>query len=207
MSKVLVIKAHPHVEESVSISVADHFIEKYQKLHPEDEIIIHDLYTEKVPPLNDTTMDAWKHQRNGEKLSSEEEEILTAHNKWLNEFLEADKYIFVNPMYNFFLPAEMKQYVDIIAVPRKTFKYTEKGPVGLLKNKKAFHIQTAGSVYHGTPLEKFDFGGKYLQLALQLFGVEDFESLYIEGVDQFQDQRNQIVAKAINDADKIVEKF
>lgn len=201
------IKAHPHVEESVSISVADHFMEKYQKLHPEDEIIIHDLYAEKVPPLNDTTMAAWKHQRNGEKLSPEEEEILTAHNKWLNEFLEADKYIFVNPMYNFFLPAELKQYIDIIAVPRKTFKYTEKGPVGLLKNKKAFHIQTAGSVYHGTPLEKFDFGGKYLQLALQLFGVEDFESLYIEGVDQFRDKREQIMEKAMNDADKIVEKF
>ena len=207
MAKVLVIKAHPHVEDSVSISVADYFIKKYQKLHPDDEIITHDLYAEEVPPLNDTTMEAWKHQRNDQPLSDEEQKVIAAHNQWLNEFLEADKYVFVNPMYNFFLPAEMKQYVDIIAVPRKTFKYTEKGPVGLLENKKALHIQTAGSVYHGTPLEKFDFGGTYLKLALKLFGVDDFTDLYIEGVDQFRDQRDTIKEKAMQDAAKIAEKF
>lgn len=108
MAKVLMIKAHPHVEESISISVGDYFIKEYQKLHPEDEIIIHDLFSEKVPPLNDLTMQAWKHQRNGQPLSDEEKDILEKHNQWLNEFLEADKYVFVNPMYNFFIPAEMK---------------------------------------------------------------------------------------------------
>ena len=35
MAKVLMIKAHPHVEESISISVGDYFIKEYQKLHPE----------------------------------------------------------------------------------------------------------------------------------------------------------------------------
>ena len=53
-------------------------------------------------------MQAWKHQRNGQPLSDEEKDILEKHNQWLNEFLEADKYVFVNPMYNFFIPAEMK---------------------------------------------------------------------------------------------------
>lgn len=207
MAKVLMIKAHPHVEESISISVSDYFIEEYQKLHPEDEIIIHDLFSEKVPPLNDLTMQAWKHQRNGQPLSDGEKDILEKHNQWLNEFLGADKYVFVNPMYNFFIPAEMKQYLDIIAVPRKTFKYTENGPVGLLENRKALHIQSAGSVYHGTDLEKFDFGGNYLKLALQLFGVTDFTSLYIEGVDQHFDQRQQIKADAMHDAAKIAKEF
>ena len=77
----------------------------------------------------------------------------------------------------------------------------------LLENKKALHIQTAGSVYHGTPLEKFDFGGTYLKLALKLFGVDDFTDLYIEGVDQFRDRRDTIKEKAMQDAAKIAEKF
>lgn len=207
MTKVLMIKAHPHTEESISISVGDYFIKKYKELNPEDEIIVRDLYAEKIPPLNDKTMSAWKHQREDQPLSAEEKQIIHEHNVWLNEFLEADKYVFVNPMYNFFLPAEMKQYMDIIAVPRKTFVYTKNGPVGLLKNKKALHIQTAGSVYENTPLEKFDFGKNYLKLALKLFGVSDFEGLYIEGVDQFSDQHNQIKQKAMQDADKIAERF
>lgn len=69
------------------------------------------------------------------------------------------------------------------------------------------HIQSAGSVYHGTDLEKFDFGGNYLKLALQLFGVTDFTSLYIEGVDQHFDQRQQIKADAMHDAAKIAKEF
>ena len=73
-------------------------------------------------------MKAWEHQRNGGSLSIEEQKTLAIHNQRLDEFLKADKYV---PMYNFFLPAEMKQYIDIIAVPRKTFKYTKEGPVGL----------------------------------------------------------------------------
>lgn len=207
MAKLLVIEAHPHIEDSMSVSVAEDFIRKYRSLHPSDDIEIRDLYAEKVPALNDLTMRAWKRQRGGQSLSSEEQKIIAEHNEWLNEFLEADKYVFVNPMYNFFLPAEMKQYVDIIAVPHKTFKYTDKGPVGLLQNKKALHIQTAGSVYHGTPLEEFDFGGAYLKLALKLFGVDNFIDLYIEGVDQFKEQRDTIKKKAMKDAEKIAETF
>lgn len=207
MVKVLVIEAHPHVTDSVSISIAKNFIQKYSALHPDDEIFIRDLYAEKIPALDDSTMEAWKHQRNGESLSGQEQKIIAEHNEWLNEFLTADKYVFVNPMYNFFLPAEMKQYIDIIAVPRKTFKYTKQGPIGLLKNKKALHIQTAGSVYHGTSLEKFDFGGTYLKLALQLFGVIDFTSFYVEGIDQFKERRDTIKAKAMQDIVKIAETF
>ena len=38
----------------------------------------------------------------------------------------------------------MKAYIDSIAVAGKTFKYTEQGPVGLLTDKKALHIQARG---------------------------------------------------------------
>lgn len=59
MSKVLVIKAHPHTDKSVSLTVGNAFVKAYQKSHPNDEIIIRDLYAnDGVPPLNDVTMSA-----------------------------------------------------------------------------------------------------------------------------------------------------
>ena len=81
-------------------------------------------------------------------MTGEEKTLLKRHEEWLAEFINADKYVFVNPMYNHFLPAEMKQYLDLTAVAHQTFKYTSKGPVDLLEGKKALHIQAAGSEYH-----------------------------------------------------------
>lgn len=64
--------------------------------------------------------------------------LLHRHEEYLEEFLSADKYVFVNPMYNGFVTAELKQYIDVIAVPRKLFRYTENGPIGLLEGKNHF---------------------------------------------------------------------
>ena len=125
------------------------FVDTYKATHPDDQIIIRDPYADGgVPPLNDLTMEAWRKQKFGEELSAEEQTLLQRHEEWLTEFINADKYVFINPMYNHFLPAEMKQCLDLTAVAHKTFKYTSKASVGLLKDKKAIHIQAASSEYH-----------------------------------------------------------
>ncbi|WP_010631732.1 NAD(P)H-dependent oxidoreductase [Sporolactobacillus vineae] len=56
-------------------------------------------------------------------------------------FISADKYVFINPMYNLFIPAEMKSYFDLVMQVLYTFEYTPEGnPQGVLKNKKAIHL-------------------------------------------------------------------
>ena len=133
MTTLLVIQAHPHTAQSLSLTVGKQFIDTYQATHPDDKVIIRDLYADGgVPPLNDQTMEAWRKQKFGEDLSVEEQALLKRHAEWLDEFIAADKYVFINPMYNHFLPAEMKQYLDLTAVAHKTFKYTSNGSVGLL---------------------------------------------------------------------------
>lgn len=49
-------------------------------------------------------------------MTDEEKQLLQHHAEWLAEFVSADKYVFINPMYNHFLPAEMKEYLDLTAV-------------------------------------------------------------------------------------------
>ncbi len=119
-----------------------------------------------------------------------------------------------------FLPAEMKQYLDLTAVAHKTFKYTPNGSVGLLEGKKAIHIQAAGSVYHAGGkwgIVKFlfrrlfkiksnessalmDLGDMYLTNMLKFYGVNQVEHVYIEGADAHADQREQILARALTEA-------
>ena len=55
------------------------------------------------------------------------------------QFVLADKYVFVTPMWNFSIPAILKTYLDAVAVSGKTFKYTKEGSVGLLTGKSIAH--------------------------------------------------------------------
>lgn len=225
---LLVIQAHPHIDNSLSLAVGKQFIDSYRESHPEDQIIIRDLYADGgVPPLNDLTMEAWRKQKFNEPLAKEEEQLLKQHEKWLDEIINADKYVFINPMYNHFLPAEMKQYLDLTAVAHKTFKYTSKGSVGLLKGKKALHIQAAGSEYHKSGkwgIIKFlfrkafgiqsnescalmDLGDTYLTNMMKFYGINNVQKLFIEGADAHRDQRQVILQEAIQQAKTMAPQF
>ncbi|KRL81523.1 FMN-dependent NADH-azoreductase [Secundilactobacillus paracollinoides] len=210
MTKLLVIMAHPHTETTgKSVQVAQTFITQYQQNHPEDEIVVRDLFTTSVPPLNDETFDAWLKVKYGKTLNSDEETLLAAHSDWLEEFVSADKYVFVNPMYNHFLPAELKSYIDVTAVTRKTFKYTANGPVGLLTGKKALHIQAAGGLYHDPehPNAQADLGDSYLDMILNLYGIKDTNKIFIEGCDQMPEQTATILAAANDEATQLAKTF
>ena len=94
--------------------------------------------------------------------------------KLITEFINADKIVFVNPMWNHFFPPVMKQYIDVLCVAGKTFRYTADGTVGLLGDKKVLHIQSAGGIYNHNSGEVVDFGSEYLAHMMSFFGIEDF---------------------------------
>ncbi|GKT04075.1 FMN-dependent NADH-azoreductase [Furfurilactobacillus entadae] len=214
MKKMLVIEAHPQTQtDSKSLTVGQAFIEAYQTAHPDDLVTIHDLYTEGVPPINNQTFDAWKQLKYGKPLSAlpiELQTMMKRHQEEIDEFVDYDRYVFINPMYNHFLPAEMKQYIDVISVAHKTFAYTPAGPKGLLHDKKMVHIQSAGGVYHGTGAQDhatFDFGDAYLMHTMKFFGVDDVRGLYVEGADADPDHADQIIANAVKQAQTMATTF
>ena len=88
MSTLLVIQAHPHTSNSLSLSVGERFIEEYKLTHPTDKIIIRDLYEgQGVPPLNDVTMEAWRKQKFNEKMTIEEKKLLKRHQENLSQLI------------------------------------------------------------------------------------------------------------------------
>lgn len=211
MSKVLVVLAHPHTDlTSMSLETYKTFIEEYQKQNPDDEIIIRDLFSQPVPAMDDNTFMAIAKQHVGMALTDQQKAQLATREKWLNEFMEADKYVFVNPMYNHFLPAELKEYIDITSVSRKTFRYTSDGPVGLMKGKKALQIQAAGGNYHDDgPHGEFsrDFGAPYLEMMLNFYGIRDVSHIYVEGGAHHREQAVEILKNAQQEAIELAKKF
>ncbi len=78
---------------------------------------------------------------------------LTLTETLIDELLQADVLVLGAPMYNFSIPSPLKAWIDRVAQPGRTFRYTDKGPVGLAGGKKALIISSRGGAIAGTPME------------------------------------------------------
>src|SRR5258708_2397627 len=96
-------------------------------------------------------------------------------------------------MYNFGVPSTLKAYFDHIARAGVTFTYSEKGPKGLLTQKKAYVFAARGGLYAGTPL---DTQTSYVRDFLRFLGIEDVEFVYAEGLAMGDAAKTEALAKA-----------
>ncbi|WP_057914752.1 FMN-dependent NADH-azoreductase [Peribacillus muralis] len=211
MSNLLYITAHPlDIDRSYSMAVGKEFIELYKELHPNDEVVHLDLYKADVPYLDADVFSGWEKLRSGipfnELLSSEREKVGRLAELG-GQFLLADKYVFVTPMWNFSIPAILKTYIDAVAVAGKTFKYTKEGSIGLLTGKKALHIQARGDIYTEGPEANREMGHSYLEVMMDFFGVSSFQGIIIEGQAKFPEKAQEIKEKAILEAKEAAKSF
>ncbi len=204
MKKLLYVTANPKAKEgSSSLTVGEVFLETYRALNPSDEITVLDLYNTYIPAIDQDVLNAWGKLQSGQgfgELSAEEQAKIIRMGEVVDQFMAADHYIFVTPMWNFSFPSKMKDYIDNIAAAGKTFKYTVNGPVGLLQNKKVVHIQSSGGIYSQGPGADLDFSNRYLQRIATFLGITDYQSVFIEGAAMMPDQAEAILAKAKEDA-------
>ncbi len=112
-----------------------------------------------------------------------------------DEFLAADIIVVGAPMYNLSVPSRLKAWLDSISIPRKTFRYTEKGPEGLAGGRKVVVAYASGGFHHG-PEE--DFVDPYLRSFFRLLGIKDIDVVRAEGVNISDDHR----AKALKSANE-----
>ncbi|WP_099191258.1 NAD(P)H-dependent oxidoreductase [Tepidibacter mesophilus] len=209
MSKVLYITANPKSEEdSFSLSAGRDFINLYKNQNSNDEIVEIDVYNTYIPFIDKDVLSGWNKLQGGSEFTSlkeEEQRKISRINELTDEFINADKYIFVTPLWNFTLPPMMKAYIDTICIAGKTFKYTENGPVGLLKNKKALHIEAMGSMYEQAVANNIEFGNTYMKAIMPFIGVEDISSIVIDGTSVLS--KEQVKSKISEEIETICKFF
>jgi FMN-dependent NADH-azoreductase len=201
MAQVLYITAHPHDDKvSYSMAAGKAFIDSYKEANPNDEVVHIDLYKENIPQIDVDVFSGWGKLQSGkgfEELSEDEKAKVGRLSELSEQFVAADKYVFVTPLWNFSFPPVMKAYLDSVAVAGKAFKYTAEGPIGLLSDKKAIHIQARGGIYSKGPAAEMEMGHRYLTVLMQFFGVPSFEGLFVEGHNAMPDKAEEIKADAI----------
>jgi FMN-dependent NADH-azoreductase len=101
----------------------------------------------------------------------------------LEELLAADVLVIGVPMYNFSIPTQLKAWIDRIAQAGKTFKYTEKGPVGLVGGKRVVIASSRGGIYSADgALQAHDHQEAYLRTVLNFLGITDVSIVRAEGL-------------------------
>lgn len=111
----------------------------------------------------------------------------------IEELKAADVVVLGVPMYNFGVPAALKNWIDAIARAKVTFRYTANGPEGLLKGKKVYVALTRGGQYRNTPA---DTQVPYLKTVLAFLGMTDVQFVYAEGLAMGPEAEQQALASA-----------
>lgn len=115
----------------------------------------------------------------------------------LEEFLAADTVVLGVAQCNLSVPSQLKAWIDRIAVPGKTFRYTEKGPEGLVSNKRVIIALARGGFYGpGSPAENFEHTLSYLKSVLAFIGIANPEVIAADGVNVSSEQRKSSLKEA-----------
>ncbi len=156
-----------------------------------DKVIVRELASDPVPHLTAERFGAFIAPK--EKRTPEQDRIVAYSDNLIDELKQADTLVLGLPMYNFGLPSTLKAYFDHIARAGVTFKYTEKGSVGLLTGKKAYVFAARGGYYAGTPR---DTQTAYVRDFLAFLGMTDVQFVYAEGLAISEASKSASLAKA-----------
>lgn len=210
MSKLLYVTCNlKPVEYSRSLLVGKEFLDEYLRQNPDDEVHFLDLYRDNIQRIDADVLSGWGKMRNGESFASltiDEQRKIGRIWKYADQFIAADKYVFVTPMFNLGFPAEFKMYIDTVCVVGKTFVYTPTGPVGLLKNqgRKSLHIHSNGGFHYG---KEEDHSVPYLKSIMGFMGIDNFEAIVVEGVDAIPERAEEFKSRAIEQAQNVAARF
>jgi len=158
-----------------SSKLADEFVAGWRASHPGSKVIVRDLAHDPVPHLSAERFQAFLAKP--EERTPDQRAVVDYSDTLIDELRRADVIVLGLPMYNFGVPSTLKAYFDHIARVGVTFRYTEKGPVGLLNGKKVYVFATRGGVYQGADSET-----AFVRQFLNFLGLADVEFVYAEGL-------------------------
>lgn len=165
---------------SVSRDLSARTVQAWVEAHPGLQVDYLDLAQDAPSHLSAVSMGF----RTGQNAATEAERAENAvSEKLVAQFLAADVVVIGAPFYNFSIPSQLKAWIDRIAQPGRTFRYTAAGPEGLAKGKTVIVVSTRGGVYStsegGRAMEHQE---SLLQTVLGFLGVTDVRFVRAEGV-------------------------
>jgi FMN-dependent NADH-azoreductase len=159
-------------------------------------IVHRDVGTHPIPHLTAETTPAI---RGAEAETDAARDAIALSDALIAELKAADLIVIGAPMYNFGMPSTLKAWFDHVARAGITFRYSEAGPEGLLKNKKAIVIESRAGLYNSGPSAAMDSQEPHLRTLLGFVGLDDLTFVRVEKLAFGPEQAAASIATAIGE--------
>ncbi|MDO9436947.1 FMN-dependent NADH-azoreductase [Hydrogenophaga sp.] len=181
-------------DQSVSRQLSAKAVAAWVAAHPGTQVQALDLAKDTPPHLSADALGF----RTGQAAATEAQRTENALSEALvSQFLAADVVVIGAPLYNFTIPTQLKAWIDRLAQIGRTFKYTDKGAVGLAGGKTVIVALSRGGIYSNSD------GGRaaehqetYLQTVLGFMGITDVRFVRAEGVAMGEEAKAKALATA-----------
>jgi FMN-dependent NADH-azoreductase len=180
MKRILHLISSPRGEESFSIKLGNAVISKIVEQYPGSSVNTINLIESNVPHLDTAHLRSFFTPE--EHLTADDQDAIRYSDQAISQLLAADIIVIGAPLYNFSIHSSLKAWIDHVARAGKTFSYSEKGPEGLVKNKKVYVAMSSGAVYSEGAYKPYDFVSSYLTAILGFLGMTDLTVFRAEGV-------------------------
>lgn len=182
MSQLLHIDSSILGSNSVSRQLTAQIVASWRAAHPATEVSYLDLAVDTPSHLSADSL-GFRMPAGSAELSDVQKRENAISEALVSQFLAADVVVMGAPLYNFSIPTQLKAWIDRVAQVGRTFKYTDKGPVGLAGGKTIIVASARGGVYStsdaGNAMEHQE---SYLKTVFGFFGVTDVRFVRAEGL-------------------------
>ena len=149
--KLLYINCNSKPEKlSSSKTVARLFIQKFIELNPNFEVEEVDLYKDHIPRLEYEYIagrSALVEKEALKQLDDHAQKEIKRINELCEQFIDCRVYVIAAPMWNLSFPPQLKEYFDCVIQDKKTIKFENKKPKGILNDidRSLVYIQSSGA--------------------------------------------------------------
>lgn len=191
--KILQINSSARAENSHSTRLATTLVERLHAAQPQATLTVRDLGRTPHPMLDEAALQALFSP--AEQRTPQQAARVAQDDALIAEIQAADLVVLGVPMYNFGVPAQLKNWIDAISRAQVTFRYTANGPEGLLTGKKVYIALTRGGLYRNTPN---DTQTPYLKTFFGFLGMTDVQFVYAEGLAMGPEAEQDALASALS---------
>ncbi|HPQ25098.1 MAG TPA: NAD(P)H-dependent oxidoreductase [Gammaproteobacteria bacterium] len=176
MNNILRIDSSASLDDSVTREIGDEVVRRLVAQQPTASVVNIDL-ARGMPHIDadwigaNFTPAGQRDQRQLARLAASDDAITALQ--------RADAIVLTAPVYNFSVPSVLKAWIDHVCRAGVTFRYTDKGPQGLLRDRPVYLVMASGGVPFGSAA---DFASTYLRQVLHFIGIEDVRLVGAERV-------------------------